>query len=129
MGMIKSLILLTVFMINNVAAEEVIHLEKDQPAPYDGFLFDSKTAEPKLRAKFKTLERDNTLLKKIAENNKEQSKIAIQRAELHRQQNQNLSYELQREKDKKGITKIIYFTLGILATGAATYGASKILNK
>lgn len=106
---------------NAIGADDAIFIEKNQPAPYSGVLFSERKAT-EIRSDL--LESDKTKIKLESSFEKISTLSQIielknDEIDLYRTQNQKL---IQQENTNKSM-QYIWFGLGILATGAAIYGA------
>lgn len=116
--------------ISNLAfGQNVTLLKKNQPAPYDGYLF---TPAETLQLKNTTTERDsykllNTSLQTSLDTETKIADLNNTKANDLMTDNEKLSVDLKAARDTSELTKVLWFTLGIVATGAAMYGASKIV--
>lgn len=125
---IFSIFLIVSLTSNFCYAEDVIRLEKDKPAPFTGFLFTDEKAK---EVRIKLLERDfyketsesfeksNSFLKQNSTLKDEQIKIIMER-------NDNLAKALRDERSMNTWERIGWFTLGVVATGAALYGLKQV---
>lgn len=105
-------------------AQDAISIQKGQPAPYSGVLFGEDRANT-IRAEL--VEKDILSVQlSAAEERHVLSEQIIKlkdfEIELFRKQNQRLV----KASETTEAMKIIYFGLGILATGAAVYGAGAL---
>lgn len=125
--MIK-LLMIGILLGNVCYADDVTYLDKNQPAPYEGYLFTTDKAKDtriKLieRSTFEginqSLVKTNTLLQTNSDLKDQQIKIVMDR-------NDDLSKSLKDAESTSNWERIIYFGLGVLATSAAFYGAKKI---
>ena len=103
-------------------------LPKGSTTQYDGFLFDVPRAQElrKIELEHKTYQLLNDSLTTTVN---EQNNIISQNGEkvkLLTDQNDKLAKELMDSRQSSEFTKILWFGLGVIITGAAFYGASKI---
>lgn len=105
-------------------AQDAISIQKGQPAPYSGVLFSEDRAisirkelvdKDILSVQLSAAEERHILSEQII-------KLKDFEIELFRKQNQRLV----KASETNETMKIIYFGLGILATGAAVYGAGAL---
>lgn len=105
-------------------AQDAISIQKGQPAPYSGVLFSEDRAnsirkqlvdKDILSVQLSAAEERHILSEQII-------KLKDFEIELFRKQNQRLV----KASETTEAMKIIYFGLGILATGAAVYGAGAL---
>lgn len=103
-------------------------INKGQVANCDGVLLSpdaSKKADEAIQdAKYYKNLSDQLLLRRDA-TNKEIS-VLDQRLKLYMDQSQTLASELTGKENEDKWQKIMYFGLGVLATGIAVYGASQL---
>lgn len=109
-------------------AQDVQYLSKDQKAPFEGFLF---TAPKASELKDAVIERDNyklinLSLEKSLELEKKNSELQNQKVNVVLEQNLNLTKSLNEERSMSNWERILWFGLGVVGTGMAVYGASKI---
>jgi hypothetical protein len=110
---LKLLLILTILLtsVNSFAATS---LNKDDPAPYPGLLF-NKAEEKQLRKnneELKLLRKLRVTQEELIENQKDQ--IGILKGKLE-------------SRDVSGLVKTLYFVGGVLATGFSIYLAGKIV--
>lgn len=103
-------------------------LKKDDPAPFDGLLLSNKKAN---EVKNELVERDkvkeiNKSLEISLNLEKENFKLSEDKNKLLINRNDELSKQLQDSREMSDIKKILWFALGVVATGGAVYGASKL---
>lgn len=109
-------------------AQDVQYLSKDQKAPFEGFLF---TASKASELKDAVIERDNyklinLSLEKSLELEKKNSELQNQKVNVVLEQNLNLTKSLNEERSMTNWERVLWFGLGVIGTGLAVYGASKI---
>jgi hypothetical protein len=122
-------VLLIISILSNIClADDIIFLEKDKPAPHEGYLF---TPEKTKETRIKLLERNtfeglnlsltntNTFLQKNIYLKDYQIQIVTDR-------NTELSKTIIDQRSASDLQKVLWFGLGVLATGAALYGIKKI---
>jgi hypothetical protein len=101
--------------------QDVVFIEKNQPAPYSGLLFpESKARE----VRSDLLEKDKLELKLANEQSKSKSLyqiIELKNSEIELYNKQNT--RLLKLEDNSEMMRYIWFGLGVLVTGAAVYGA------
>lgn len=123
--------LIIVSLINNLFAKDVLPIKKGEQAPFDGVVFTTKKAQDvrkeliekdQLKIFNETL-REQIQIKNEIITNKEKQVVLLEN------QNTKLAEELENEKKTKTTERIIWFGLGVLATGVAAYGTSKLLGK
>ena len=120
--------LITQTALANQCPEDIQVITKGDVANCDGLLFSpeaSKKADESIQ--------DAKYYKELAEKLKERQSYADkeinvldQRLKLYIDQSQILAEQVHRKESEDKWQKLIYFGLGVLATGVAVYGASKI---
>lgn len=120
---------IAVFLLISFPSQaEVRLLQEGDKAPYKGYLFDIET-EKKIRIDllqldyYKALDQHNIKIIKLMQDNED---LMNKRIELYQKQNLNLNEQLASSKDINTIERIVWFGLGILATGFAFYGARQL---
>lgn len=120
---------LALLLADGAFAADVTRIEKDQPAPYSGQLFTFKKArevrlelleKDKLKVFNEALKLNEIEYKQIIKNNGEQIDILVEH-------NTKLYQMAKDNEESSGFTKILYFGLGVVATGAAVYGAGQLI--
>lgn len=122
-------ILLTILIIvNSSVGVTATALKKDQAAPYDGVLFNNTEANS---IKVELIEKD--IYKDLALSYEKSIKLYKDKDSLSEQQirellesNKKLSEAL--NEDDNRINNVVWFSLGVLATGLSIYAAKKIIN-
>lgn len=114
------------FLMSLNSFAEVRYVEKNQPAPYSGYLFDVE-AEKKNRLslvdldyfklKSESLERESQLYKK-------DQTLLIEQKNLWQENSNRVTEQLIKERDQNLWTKLFYFGLGVLA-GKLVYDVAK----
>jgi len=119
------LILLLIFSTTaNIKAQDAIYIEKNQSAPFSGILFTESKAR---QFRSDLLESDKVVLRLESEQFKSQNLSTIiqlkdEEIELYAKQNQRLI----KAEQTSNTMQYIWFGLGVLATGAAVYGAGAL---
>lgn len=120
---------IAVFLLISFPSQaEVRLLQEGDKAPYKGYLFDIET-EKKIRIDllqldyYKALDQHNVKIIKLMQDNED---LMNKRIELYQKQNLNFNEQLASSKDINTIERIVWFGLGILATGFAFYGARQL---
>jgi len=115
--------------ISNLAfAQNVIELNKGSPAPYNGYLF---TPAETLKLKNTSQERDgfkllnDSLTSSLNTSTEMVTELKTENNDLLTHNNQ-LSTDLQSARSTSEFTKVVWFALGIFATGFAVYGAKQL---
>jgi len=108
--------------------DNVLYLTKDTPAPYPGILFPiEKAAEIRKNIiETDTLRAVNESYAKSIRLYQDAIQLDDKKTKLLEDQNNKLSEALAMSKQENELQKTIWFTLGVLATGFAFYGAKKI---
>lgn len=121
-------IILILFTAFPAFAEEAYYLEKTKPAPYTGFLFSpEKTQE--IRKTYLEHENYKLINESLKSSLDFQVNIIKQKSEqlnLSMERNTVLAKELRDERSMGDLERIGWFALGIIATGVAGYGISRI---
>ncbi len=110
--------------LTNVEANDVVFIEKNQPAPFSGILFSEQEAKQIRRD---LLESDKTILQLHTANEKSKAlsqiiELKSEEIELYRAQNTRL---IKAEQTSETM-RYVWFGLGVLATGMAVYGAGAL---
>jgi hypothetical protein len=118
----------TIFLNNAVLANEVVFLEQNKPAPYSGVLFPAEKANElrKMAIELETLRALNESYIKSIGLYQKTIQLHDEKFNLLNQQNDRLSEALVESRRSSDLQKVIWFTLGVLASGFAVYGAKKI---
>lgn len=123
-----SLISLTLIPVNSLAEDSAILLEKDEKAPFSGVLI-----KEQLVRELKTKAEDSDRYKLITESlersidiYKENETLYTSKVKLLVERNDSLSASLESARDTSDLTKILWFGLGVVASGLAVYGAKAI---
>lgn len=123
--------ILLVFLLSfNVLAQDVKYLDKDSPAPYNGYLFTIKKTQS-VRKELIEKDRLTEFNKVLQENIKIQDQIIENKTEQVQMlavQNEKLAKEIDSKKGMSNFEKVLWFTLGVTAAGFAVYGAKQIVN-
>ena len=124
----KKIILMILSVSLTAKAADPVKLEKDSPAPFTGLLF-SETKALELRNSLIDLDTEKKLnLSFQRELQLKNSSLEFRQNEvtLLQERNNKLSSSLMDERTMTTWERIGWFSLGIVATGLAFYGASKI---
>jgi len=114
---------------SSFAEEKVDYLEKGTPMPYSGFVFPvSKAQDCRLalieKEQYEAIKAsyDRSIkLYKTTERISDDKMLALS------QENFNLSTQLSETKSSSQYSNILWFGLGVLATGLSIYGAKQII--
>lgn len=115
------IILLLSLIFNSVYAIDITPIEKDEKAPFSGFIIDKDNMKKfrQINEDKKNLEKETILLKDLAA-------IQEQRVDNLKEQNSLTEKELNREKFQSNLKGIGGFLIGVLATSLAAYAAIRV---
>lgn len=131
---IKTILLVYILVFNQTAfaneCEDVVVLEKGQPAPCEGILLSDKAAKAADEAHedAKYYKELSLKLEERRAYSDSENAILEQRLQLYMTQSTTLATELTKRESSSKIEKIVYFSLGVLATGIAVHAATKIID-
>lgn len=110
------------------AADEAVFLPKDTKSPYDGILLpvDKANQVRKDLIELNTLRAINESYQKSIQLYEQSIQLNDKKNNILLDQNEKLSTELVKARSSTELQKVIWFTLGVLASGFAVYGAKKI---
>jgi hypothetical protein len=117
-------------LINNCFAKDSVPLNKGDLSPFTGILLSTKKAE---QVREELIERDQlkifnkALLQKIDGQDKIISNQNKQ-VKLLNEQNNKLMKEIESRKTTT-FERVMWFSLGVIVTSAAVYGASRVVGK
>jgi hypothetical protein len=116
--------LLLIFSTTIKANTDVVFINKDSPAPFDGILFTESKAK-ELRADILESEKTKILLQ--SQRNKSDTlhqiiELKETEIELYRKENKRLLVN----QNMSSTLNYVWFGLGVLATGIAVYGAGSL---
>lgn len=128
--MIKYLLILLLIAppIHADCPEDVQAISKGEVANCDGLLF-SEDAARKADASIqdaKYYKNLSELLTKRSELSNKEIDVLTNRLELYINQSEILAKEVYRKESEDKWQKLVYFGLGVIATGVAVYGASQL---
>jgi hypothetical protein len=108
-------------------AGEVRYLDKSQPAPYNGYLFD---LEAEKANRLELLDLDfykalNVQNKSVIELHKTQTALVEEQAKLWRKQSDNLATQLVEARDNQFWRSALYFLAGAALTTGLAFAVSK----
>lgn len=124
-----SILLLCSIFSQSVSAQDTALVRKGDLVPFDGILFSEKKAN---EVRYQLIKLDNlekinesydktiVLYKKNEDYKNEQLSVLLQR-------NDDLAKSLQSSQTTSNWERILWFTLGVVATTGAVYGAGKVL--
>lgn len=104
-----------------LADDSVKYLNKDDKAPFDGYLF-SREAERQLRLTDLELKQSKDIIKLY----EQKSTIQEKQIELRDKELDVLSKRVIEQKDDSFFGKIGFFVLGVAATSAIAFGITRI---
>jgi len=112
----------------NAFAQETVMIKKDERAPFEGVLFPLDQAN---KMRYKLIECDikiqlNESYERTVKLYKQNETYQDNKVNLLLKQNDELSKALTESKSTSDFQKIIWFGLGVLATGLAIYGTKQI---
>lgn len=122
--------LIIVSLTSNVFAQDAVTVNKGEPSPFTGILLSPTKAE---QVRQELIERDQlklfnqTLLQKIDNQDKIIDNQGKQ-VRLLTDQNSKLMNEINSRKTST-FERVMWFSLGVVVTGTAFYGASRVLGK
>lgn len=116
----KKLIIILLLISNVCYSDQSTYLNKDDKAPYDGFLLDREKA-----SKVRLLDIDYKEALKTQEYLKTDNELYVKRLENMTQENDRLSKQLVEARDPNIWDKIGFFFLGALVTTGIAYGVSR----
>lgn len=110
-------------------SNEAVPLEKGSAAPYSGILFDTEKANILKNA---VIERDgykllNESYERSLKLSQDNQNLYIQQRDLFKEQNDKLATDLYNERQSSTLGHILWFTLGVVATGVAFYGVRQAI--
>lgn len=123
----KALILLLI--LSNTCFADVKFLNKGEPAPFEGFLFDRK-AEMNLRLTEEKLEfcdKSKEILNSLNKNQEDRYNIMTDRLKIRDQQIDTLAKRVVESRESFWVTNIGFFILGALVTTGVAYGVSRTI--
>jgi len=108
--------------------ESAVFLQKGQTTPFSGLLLSEKQAQQTRR---ELIERDNLHALTVSyEKTIQLQQLGLQtredQVENLRKQNNSLYEQVNRDKAVTNFERVIWFGLGVIGTGFAVYGASKL---
>lgn len=122
-------LIVSLLILSNITfAEDSVKLNANQPAPFEGYLITHQKAN---ELRLNTIERNNykllnESLQKSLEMQKQINDLNSEKVNMLTEQNDKLAITLEESRNTSDFTKALWFILGIAATGAAIYGASKL---
>lgn len=127
MKSLLSFLMISLMVVNNCFSSEVITLKKDERAPFEGVLFSFEQAQ---KMRYQLIECDikkelTASYEKTIKLYKENETYHDNKVNILLKQNDELSKALTEAKTTSDLTKLLWFGLGVLATGMAIYGAKQ----
>lgn len=126
--------LLTVFLIslittNSFADDTSVYLDKGQTAPFAGFLINQNRTQTLINEEkqLKDYKLINDSLQKSLDLSQQNFDLSEKKANILLDQNTKMAEELKSDKSTSNLERIVWFSLGVLATGFAIYGAKKAI--
>ncbi len=121
-------IFLSIALTSNSYADDVISLSKGEASPYTGILFPKDQAD---QMRVQLLERDTfkamyDSAQKSIDYYKTDEEYNQKKLTIISEQNDKLASSLYTERQSSEWSKIMWFSLGVVATGLAVYGASQL---
>ena len=128
MKTLLSFLMIGLITINSAFAQEAIMIKKDERAPFEGVLFPLEQAN---KMRYQLIECDikkelNSSYERTIKLYKENEVYQDNKVNLLLKQNDELSKALTEAKVTSDFQKILWFGLGVLATGLAIYGTKEI---
>ena len=117
-----------IFSVTIRADDNVVSIKKGEIAPFTGILFTEQKADD-VRRQILELEKQRYLVQSRDEKLdifQVRFELKDEQIELFRQQNDRLVKQNQTNRSVGSIERMVWFGLGILATGAAVYGAGSL---
>lgn len=118
-------ILSLVLISNSVLADDSIAVTKGTPVPYDGVLLSNSKAN-ELYKKLQDTTDLNTSLYKSIDLYKIKDNYSNNEIQQLLDSNQKLSSTLNQQEQSQRTQEILWFALGVLATGLSVYAVKKI---
>jgi len=118
--------LISLISLNSKA--DVVYIERNEPAPYTGYLFTpSKAIEVKNKLiDLETQKKLNANQKKIINLQVEQLELKDEQIHYYKQRNVKLHEDLESIKKVNNYERAGWFVLGVLATSLAIKGAQEL---
>lgn len=113
-------IMISLLSIQSAISEDSVHLNKNEPAPYDGYEIDYKHV-----VDIRNLSIDLTTQKELNNNLTQENTLMGERLKNAQDQNDRLSKEIVETKDSSFLGKAAFFIFGAVITGAVSYGVYK----
>ena len=120
--------MISLTFLTNAKANDVISITKGTPAPFSGILFTEDKAK-EIRTELLELDKSRImLLSKEQQLDIFQNRLELknEEIELYRKQNQRLVNQNESNKKIGSVERVMWFGLGVLATGAAIYMAGSL---
>lgn len=128
MKTLLTFLMIGLITINSSFAQEAIVMKKDERAPFEGVLFPLEQAN---KIRYQLIECDikkelNLSYERTIKLYKENEGYQENKVSILMKQNDELSKALTESKSTSDLQKIIWFGLGVIATGLAIYGTKQI---
>lgn len=117
-------VLILVSLLTNAFTQDIIPIKKGEVSSIDGYIIDS-LMEKKMR---QTREEERKSKQEIIKL-EELRYIETTRIDIYKQQVVDLEKQNYSLKIDNTLTSVLYFGLGVLATGAASYGVFKLMGR
>lgn len=128
MKTLLSFLMIGLITINSVFAQEAIMIKKDERAPFEGVLFPLDQAN---KMRYQLIECDikkelNSSYERTIKLYKENETYQENKVNILLKQNDELSKSLNEAKSTNDFQKILWFGLGVIATGLAIYAGKEM---
>lgn len=109
---------------NLALAQSITPVKKGEPSPHDGYVIDDK-----MEKKMRQVNEENKKNKELNIKMEQLGVLEESKVNLYKEQVSSLEKENSSLRTTNNLSIIVYFGLGVLATGLAAYGTMKALNK
>lgn len=118
-----------VYLTTSASSNDVVILEQNEKAPFTGYLFTKEKAQS---TRIKLIEGEEAIklipsYQRSLELYRNNEAISDKKVNILLEQNDNLAKQLASSRSVSSFEKTAWFIGGILVTGLATYGASKLV--
>jgi hypothetical protein len=109
--------------------KEIVYIEEGGKAPYSGVLFPVEKAGElrKMAIELDALKTINASYEKTVSSYVKMNELTEQKVNTLLEQNDKLSLALIESRESNDLQKIVWFALGVAATGLALYGAKEAI--